>query len=213
MTRVIRLGLAAAVVAALLAPMAPAEAEIYRWVDDKGVPHYTDGLHGVPEEHRSQAVPLKFRSRPAPAPQASGTPGPGGKTEGAVPEGGTVVRYTPGQRIMVDVRINGGGSARLLLDTGADRTLISPRALAAAGVSITRPIARGQVASVTGTDQVDYVVLDSLEVGDARVSRLPVMAYEMPQAEGDGLLGRDFLDQFNVSIDGSRGQVTLSPKQ
>jgi len=29
---------------------------------------------------------------------------------------------------------------------------------------------------------------------------------------GDGLLGRDFLDQFNVNIDSSRGVVTLAPK-
>jgi predicted aspartyl protease len=113
---------------------------------------------------------------------------------------------------MVDVRINGGASARLLLDTGADRTLIGPRALVAAGVGITRPIATGKVTGVTGTERIDYVMLDSLEVGEARVTRLPVMVYEMAAARGDGLLGRDFLDRFNLSLDANRGEVTLTPK-
>jgi len=39
-----------------------------------------------------------------------------------------------------------------------------------------------------------------------------VAAYEMPQSTGDGLLGRDFLDRFTVSIDSSRGVVTLTSK-
>jgi predicted aspartyl protease len=113
---------------------------------------------------------------------------------------------------MVDVRINGGASARLLLDTGADRTLISPRALAAAGVSLTRPVASGRLSGVTGSDRIDYVIIDALEVGEARATRMPVAAYEMTLSRGDGLLGRDFLDRFNVSIDARRGEVILAPK-
>ena len=113
---------------------------------------------------------------------------------------------------LVDVRINGTATARLMLDTGADRTLISPRALAAAGVSLTRPVARGRLTGVTGVDQAHYVVVDSLEIGEVRVDRLPVVAYEMPQSPGDGLLGRDVLDQFSVAIDAARGVVTLTPR-
>jgi predicted aspartyl protease len=122
------------------------------------------------------------------------------------------VRYTPGERIVVDVRLNGRSPARLLLDTGADRTLITPRALVAAGAEMTRPVARGEMRGVTGSDQVVYVVLDTIEIGEARVERLPVAAYEMGSRDSDGLLGRDFLDRFNVSIDAARGVVTLQPK-
>jgi len=114
---------------------------------------------------------------------------------------------------MVDVRINGNADARLLLDTGADRTLISPRALQAAGVRLAGPSATGQIVGATGSEQVRFVVVDSLEVGEARVGRMPVGAYNLPTTDvGDGLLGRDFLDQFNVNIDSARGVVTLSPK-
>jgi len=183
-----------------------AHAQIYRWVDDAGVPHYAEGLDSVPERHRATATPLGLRNRPAEPPAADTA------ASRSAPAAGTTIRYTPGERIMVDVRINGAASARLMLDTGADRTLISPRALAAAGASLTRSVGTGRLVGVTGDDHLPYVMIDSLEVGEARVGRMPIGAYEVAQMEGDGLLGRDFLDAFNVTIDAARGLVTLSPK-
>ena len=183
-------------------------AQIYRWVDDNGVPHFADGIDSVPDRYRARAVPLGLKNAPAPGPSA---PDAGGAKPG--PSGGTTIRFTPGQRIMVDVRINGNAGAQLLFDTGADRTLISPRALQAAGVRIAAPAATGQIVSATGSEQIQFVVVDSLEIGDARVGRMPVGSYNLPATDvGDGLLGRDFLDQFNVNIDSSRGVVTLAPK-
>jgi hypothetical protein len=178
----------------LLTLPVPAQAEFFRYTDEQGQSYYVQGLESVPARYRASAVPLGLRNAP---PSTSA---------------GTTIRYTPGQPIMVDVRINGSAPARLLLDTGADRTLISPRALAAAGVSLTRPFAQGQIVGVTGTDRVSFVLIDSLEVGDARVNRLPVAAYETAQLPGDGLLGRDFLGRFTVNIDSDRGVVTISPK-
>ena len=141
-----RLGVLVVVLGGLIAlGVCRAEAQIYRWVDERGVTNYSQGIDSVPERYRATAVPLGFRSRPSPPPTSEAASAPG-------PSGATVIRFTPGQRIMIDARINGSASARLLLDTGADGTLISPRALAAAGVSLTRPLARRQVHGVTGTD-------------------------------------------------------------
>lgn len=178
------------------------DAQIYKWVDDNGVPHYADGIDSVPGRYRSRATPMGLKNEPAPGP-----------TTGAKPaSGGTSIKFTPGQRIMVDVRINGSGDAQLMLDTGADRTLISPRALQAAGVRIAAPAASGQIVGATGSERISFVVVESLEVGEARVGRMPVGAHNLPAEVGDGLLGRDFLDQFNVNIDSGKGVVTLSPK-
>jgi predicted aspartyl protease len=200
--------LVAACVAALPSAVA---AQIYRYVDERGNSNYVEGLDNIPPQYRGRAVPLSLRNSPAAAaPPAAGVQPNGAAKPGAL--GGTTIRYVPGQRIMVDVRINGGTAATLLLDTGADRTLISPRALQAAGVSLTRPVGAGQMTGVTGTDQVQYVIVDSLAIGEARVGKMPVASYEMPGTQGDGLLGRDFLDQFKVNIDGSTGTVTLQPK-
>ncbi len=185
----------------------PARAEIYRYVDEGGHSYYVDGLQNVPERFRRAATPIGMRNLPAPA--VSTTPA---ESNGAKPAGAAVIKYTPGQRILVDVKINGSSSARLLLDTGADRTMISPRTLQAAGVAITRPVATGQITGATGTDKIDYVVVDSLEVGEARVGKMPVGSYELAGDGGEGLLGRDFLDQFKVTMDAAAGEVHLAPK-
>jgi predicted aspartyl protease len=186
-----------------------ARAQIYRYVDEQGHAYYVDGLQNVPERFRRGAIPLTLRNSPAaPASTAPATD----SAAAARPAGAAVIKYTPGQRIMVDVKINGGFTTRLLLDTGADRTMISPRTLQAAGVTITKPVATGQITGATGTDKIDYVVVDSLEVGEARVGKMPVGSYELAGDGGEGLLGRDFLDQFKVTMDAAAGEVHLAPK-
>ena len=51
------------------------------------------------------------------------------------------------------------------------------------------------------------------EVGEAKVGKMPVGAYELAgTGTGDGLLGRDFLDQFKMTVDAAKGEVTLAPK-
>jgi predicted aspartyl protease len=205
MRRAAVLGLTLSLLIAALA--GAAAAQIYRYTDERGQNTYVDGLQNVPERFRATAVPLGLRNAPA-APAAAAPAGAPGR-----PSGTAVVKYTPGQPIIVDAKINGGFTAKLLLDTGADRTLVSPRALTAAGVAITKPVASGNITGATGTDRIDFVIVESLEVGDARVSKLPVGSYELAgTAAGDGLLGRDFLDQFNMEIDASKGEVRLAPK-
>jgi predicted aspartyl protease len=180
----------------------PAQAQFYQWTDEQGISHYTEGIDNVPERHRSQAIPLGLRNAPAPAVGATGPPA------------NTVIRFTPGRHIMVDARVNGSTFARLILDTGAGNTLISPRVLTAAGVSLTRGTAIGRTRGLAKDVEVEVtqVVVDSLEVGEARVGRMVVSAYDMEMANVDGLLGQDFLARFNVSIDPTRGIVTLAPK-
>jgi predicted aspartyl protease len=195
---------------ATLAPV-PSIAEIYRYTDANGRSHYVDGIDSVPQEFRARAVPMGLHNAPPGA-----TPEPTmverrGAAPASVPKGGTAIKYTPGQPIMVDVKINGNTSAKLLLDTGADGTMINPRALVAAGASLSRPVATSRVTGVAGSDTVSFVVIESLEVGEARVGRMRVASYDVPSA-GDGLLGRDFLDRFSVNIDSTNGVVTLSPK-
>ena len=183
----------------LVAPSAPADAQIYRWVDERGVPHYADGIDRVPERYRARLTPLELRHAPVSA-SAPGATGPGAE-----------IKFTKGQAIIVDATINGRTSAKLILDTGADRTVISPRVLETAGVPLTQG-SPGEIRGATGTARVQAAALDSLEVGGAKVSELLVIAHDIGERTVDGLLGRDFLDQFKVSIDSDTGVVTLAPK-
>jgi hypothetical protein len=196
----------AAAVSLVLSLTGPAAGDIYMWTDDVGQPHYVEGIDNVPETHRGRARAIGLRNAAA-SPRVTEAPVLPG------PSGTTTIRYTPGERIMVDARVNGTHSVRLLLDTGADKTLIAPRALVAAGVSLARAGVKGSIVGVTGKADVQGVRIESLEVGEARVGPLVVVSYDMNQAGSDGLLGRDFLERFNVAIDSARGVVTVSPKR
>lgn len=205
--RMRRLACLAALLAIALPPTV-ARAEFYRWVDEKGTAHYAEGIDNVPLRYRATAVPLSLRNTPA-----ASTAGPATGAAATI-DADTLVRFVPGRHIIVDARINGGSTVKLILDTGAANTLISPRALAAAGVSLardgravrTRGIARD--ASV----EVHRVTIDSLEVGSARVGRMLVSSYDMDMQDVEGLLGQDFLGHFNVSIDPGAGVVKLTKK-
>jgi predicted aspartyl protease len=181
-----------------------ATAQIYRWTDEQGTAHFTEGLNSVPERYRSRAVPVTPRIAPnAPAVQSR-----------RAPSGETVVRFSPGRQIIVEARVNGSAPCRLMLDTGAAATLISPRVLVAAGVSFTRDTQTVRARGLARNAEVEVprVVVESIEVGDARVDRLMVVAYDMDVPALDGLLGQDFLGLFNVTIDSSAGIVKLGPK-
>ena len=183
---------------------APASAQMYRWTDEQGGIHYSQGIYSVPERFRSKAQLLAFPERPA-APAQSSSPAGGDASRG------TRITFTPGQPIMVSAKINGEGSVQLMLDTGASVTVVNPRVLAGMGIG-SREAVRGSVKGATGTADVLFVPVQSIEVGGARSGPLRIAAHDVDLGQGDGLLGRDFLDQFTVNIDSTAGVVTISPK-
>jgi hypothetical protein len=194
---------------AVAASAGPAHAQLYRWLNEQGEVHFTQGLENVPERFRAGARLLGYpEASPAPAPAGPAATGPA-----ATPavRGGARIPFIPGQPILLAVKVNGLRTVRLLLDTGAQSTLIHTRALAAIGVDPSggRPVS---VMGVTGQAEGRYVGLESLEVGEARVAPLGVIAYDLLLREGDGLLGRDFLDQFNLTVDSEARVVILAPR-
>jgi hypothetical protein len=184
-------------------------AQIYRWTDERGETRYSQGIHSVPPQFRGGAVMMSPPGQPAaPAPDA-----PDATAVSPSSAGAARIPFTPGQPIVVSARINGGGAAQLILDTGAQGTVISPTALAALGVSY-RNAVRGSIKGVTGDASVLAVRVESIEVEGARFGPLMVVSHDAGLGSGrDGLLGRDFLDNFIVTIDSSARLVTLTPKK
>jgi len=194
--------LAWVVIVAVVVTAAPAaRADIYRWVDERGNVHYSDSIDSVPERVRQRATRPQYQSSP-----------PASEPAATTTLGTTVIAFDPGRRIYVTARVNGQASARLMLDTGADRTVIAPRALSAAGVPLRSGGVSGRIQGATGSTDVQAYEVESIQVGNARVGRLLVVSYDINDADSDGLLGRDFLDHFTLTIDNAAGQVTLEPK-
>jgi predicted aspartyl protease len=199
------MGAALAVALAMLTlSAAPAAAQMFRWTDEQGVVHFTQGLDSVPERFRAKSQLMAF-------PERAAAPLPGPASDDAPGAGTTRIPFTPGKAIMVSAKVNGGGAANLMLDTGASVTVINPRVLASMGIGSARGL-RGSVKGATGSADVLFIPIESLEVGRARVGPLRVAAHDVDLSQGDGLLGRDFLDQFTVTIDSTAGVVTIAPK-
>jgi predicted aspartyl protease len=195
----------AAVIAAVVLGDVPggpssAEAQVFRWIDGEGSIHYSQGVESVPARFRDAAVIIGYERTDGPAPVVE-----------VAPVGIGRVRFTPGQPIMVSVRINGSTFASLMLDTGATRTVINPKVLESVGVNY-RDAQRGSIRGVTGEAPVLAVRVESIEASGARSGPLLVVSHDTGFGHGDGLLGRDFLDQFSVNIDNAAGLVTLTPK-
>jgi hypothetical protein len=176
-------------------------ADIYYWVDDQGTQYYTTSLETIPEPYRSKAHLLPLPTSPPAPPELERSPSPKGLTK---------IAFTPGSPVLVSARINGAGPITLILDTGADRTLVAPAALQRLGIS-TENAPRGVLKGVTGMSYVDAVWVNSVEVGEARVGPLLIIAHDADLKAADGLLGRDFLAHFNVTIDSKERVVTLAP--
>jgi hypothetical protein len=199
-----RTGAAAGLGIVLLLPTL-ALAQMYRWEDRRGTLHYTNTPEAVPEPYRSQVDPLPA----APTLPAKAEPiAPAAIARSVIV---TRIPYTRGDPIFVNARIGGSGPLTLILDTGADRTMVSPQALWRLGIS-TANAPRAEIRGVTGASQGDVVLVASMEVGEAKVGPLRIIAHDADLKKADGLLGRDFLEHFTVTIDSRELVVTLAPK-
>jgi hypothetical protein len=176
-------------------------AEIYYWVDDQGTQYYTTRFESIPEPYRSKAQLLPLPTSPPAPPELERSPSPKGLTK---------ISFTPGLPVLVSAKINGAGPITLILDTGSDRTLVAPAVLQRLGIS-TENAPRGILKGVTGTSYADAVWVNSVEVGEATVGPLLIIAHDADLKGADGLLGRDFLANFNVTIDSKERVVTLAP--
>lgn len=123
----------------------------------------------------------------------------------------TSIPFTPGLPVLVSARINGGGPVTLILDTGADRTMVAPQAFWRLGISA-QNAGRHRVKGVGGTVEADGVWVHSVEVGEAKAGPLVVIVHDADLKRADGVLGRDFLDNFTVTINSKERVVTLEPK-
>lgn len=119
------------------------------------------------------------------------------------------VRST-GRSTIVAVTLNGTVSGNLMLDTGATNTVVSRRL--AALLSLV-PSGTGVVHTVGGAITVTFGRLQSLRLGEAEVTNLPIMIHDFsPDPRFEGLLGMDFLGRYKIGLDVQKQVLVLSPR-
>jgi aspartyl protease/uncharacterized protein DUF4124 len=177
-----------------LAP-GPALAQLYRWTDASGTVHYTTDAGSIPPAYREEA-----RDIGAPTPLPADPP---------PPPAGLILPYSGGP-LVVDASLN-GTPLRLLLDTGADRTLISPAAMVRAGLPVDGGAAV-RIQGVTGDVVAPLVSIPRLDLAGRRLGPLAVLVHGLPAQDVDGLLGRDVLDAFTLTVDSTSRRAILTPR-
>ncbi len=112
---------------------------------------------------------------------------------------------------LAEVMLNDSQPAWFLVDTGASVTVISPRLARALAIP---PVAEGAVVelrTLSGSTRGAVVSIASLRVGDVEAARVPAVVHETP-GEFEGILGNTFLARYVVTLDPTRGVLTLRPR-
>jgi clan AA aspartic protease (TIGR02281 family) len=115
-----------------------------------------------------------------------------------------------GSHFLVDARLGGAQQARLLIDTGASLTMLTPAALERRGVGAHATGRTGTFNTANGRVRAPIYRLDALSVGAWQVSDLEVGVLELGDTGIDGLLGMNFLRHFQFFIDQNEALLRLS---
>lgn len=123
------------------------------------------------------------------------------------------VPYTKVNNAMVvKAHINGKGPYAFVLDTGASKTVISPKA--AKKLKLRRNGKGVSMVGVAGTPiRASMSKLKELSLGKAKARRMEVVVHGIPHLNDEGivgLLGQDFLDRFNMRFDIRNKTLTLT---
>jgi aspartyl protease family protein len=196
------------IVLALFVPSS--RAEMYKWVDEKGTVHFTDDLSTIPEKNREGAETRKpQKERPTSKPMEISKPSPPPAEKPAEPKGFEVKIERESETWQAEVLLNGRVKRKFMIDTGASFCLMDWETAKELEITLDEntPIFPSRTAS--GIIWEPYVLLKSMQVGDAELENVEVSIHDMPG--GGGLLGNSFLGRFKMVIDAHNEKMTLHP--
>ncbi len=114
------------------------------------------------------------------------------------------------ERMTVGVSIAGRGPFRFIVDTGAERTVISSEL---ARTLALRPGRVTTVHSMTEVSQIPTVVIPHLRVGSRSVADIHAPALARANLGASGILGVDSLQNQRVTFDFARREMTVTPSR
>jgi hypothetical protein len=166
-------------------------------------------------------IGLSACSSTGPAPDGERRAGPGLVDPRASrpdrPSTSVPIQFINNSLILVPVLLNDTYPATLMLDTGANVTVISREMVRRAGLDAAVLPARAKVRLANGLDvETSLARLQAISVGAARIPNFGVAVFDftVPGVAGqplavDGLLGINFLARFIMTVDVQAGTLTL----
>lgn len=197
-------------VIALLVPL-PTAAEIYKWVDRNGKVHFSDTLGSIPPEYRHV---VEERNHPVPLPRQETllrplAPDVPARALLATPPTYTVPLRRDGNALLVEAMVGSAVPLRLLLDTGAELTVLSTATARRLALNL-KEAAVIPLRSASGVFFAPLLKVPSLTVGEATLTDVEVIVHDATPGL-DGLLGMSFLGSFLVTISTSTERLVLTP--
>lgn len=111
-------------------------------------------------------------------------------------------------RMTVPVQIAGAGPFAFIIDTGAQRSVLSRQLATRLGQPAGR---RVRLTAITGTSDVDTVIVPSLSVSTLGARRVEAPALDAHNLGALGILGIDALQDHALTIDFDRQRMTVTP--
>lgn len=113
-----------------------------------------------------------------------------------------------GPRMTVPVEIAGAGPFQFIIDTGAQRTVISRELAGKLGLPSGQTV---RLTGMTGTEDVGTVVIPSISVSTLGGERIEAPALSAVHLGAPGMLGIDALQGHALSIDFDAREMTVKP--
>ncbi len=220
----------AVLLAAVLLLPGPAFSGFYTYEDENGHTYYVDSVEKIPSRYRSNTKAHQARherdlfvSEPVSPPDRDSVRDlerlreiqreliDSRRKRARSRRGSEVGAVMANNQVIVPVVLTYGGktvNGRMLLDTGANGTLLHDDFAERLGLSV-----RGGYQAATaggGRIHVSAARVDEISVGSRSLSDYPVMVVEYQGAGPgfDGLLGMSFLRHFPHTVDYRKGTIT-----
>jgi clan AA aspartic protease (TIGR02281 family) len=191
----------------LLALAFPLYAEMYKWVDEKGIVHFTDDVSKIPEQYYQDVEEQKAPKEISP-PRKQEKQSPPLMPQPPEPEGFEINLLRRHELLLAEVLLNNRVRQYFIIDTGASFTLINWQTARDLGLNINDSTPSVPIFTASQLIFTPLVALKSIKVGNAEVENVDVLIHDLPSASA-GLLGNSFLNKFRVVIDSVNGKMTL----
>jgi predicted aspartyl protease len=155
----------------------------------------------------STEPPQIAKPRPAPATSVNLPPLPPAQFDSTLAVGGQDLKAREvSTRLNVDVRVNGRGPYRFVVDSGADTSVVGLRIARELELPMGEPAILN---ATTSRDVVDRVKVAQLTIGSSNIPDLLLPALRESDVGGDGLIGIDALTEQRLMMDFEAHQVRV----